>query len=108
MNVERMHSQTFHRYELDHGLAHHNRLMKFLRHAVGTFIGSIAYHDKLVADGERNVWDFSVGVYYASAAVSNIAKDIQKNLGRSNPFLTRSEYQSRNDDIDMLLDSTIK
>jgi len=103
MNVERMHSKTFRRYELNHGLAHHNRLMVSLKSAVSTRNGALERHKRDVAEGRRNGWEFvSYGIHLRHT-IKSLENKAWRNLKRSNPFLTRAEYVSRVQDIATLI-----
>mgnify|MGYP003141417883 CR=1 FL=1 len=103
MNVESMHSETFHRYELDHGLAHHKRLLVSLRSAIRTRSGALERHKRDVAEGRRNGWEFvSYGIHLRHT-IKSLESKAWRNLERSNPFLTRTEYISRVQDIATLI-----
>lgn len=99
MNVERMHSKTFRRYELDHGLAHHKRLMVSIRFAISTRTGALERHKRDVADGRRNGWEFvNYGIYLRNT-IKSLEGKVWRNFERSRPFLTKAERISRVRDI---------
>lgn len=103
MNMEKMHAKMFHRYELDHGLAHHKRLMVSLKSAIRTRSGALERHKRDVAEGRRNGWEFvSYGIHLRHT-IKSLESKARQNLERSNPFLTRAEYVSRVEDITTLI-----
>ena len=103
MNVKEKHSETFHRYELNVGLAHHERLIEFLRMAVQRYIGTVATHEKEVADGRRSDSDLIVHTNHLNVAIRDLSSQVFNNLRRSNPLITRDEYETRVDETLTLL-----
>ena len=103
MNVKEKHSETFHRYELDVGLAHHERLIQFLSMSIGRYIGAVATHEKEVADGRRSDSDLIDHTNHLNVAIRDLSSQVFNNLRRSNPLMTRDEYETRVDETLTLL-----